>query len=405
MDTNKCEFHSCPFVDRIFFAFFFALFASWRLTPLSFAQDSWTLVTANFQSHRITPVSIDDKTIQTAEGSFDWSDVLELDHAISPATPPAADFTLHLNGGDTIGGDPVSIANDTVSWQNRFLGKLDISEDQANAIIRTGASESGVDESRKADTVRLGNGDSTTGVVTNFSGATLTIQPAGADSTIDLGLPAISAVLLADPDPTALPAGHLLRLRLADGSNFTVPILKFSAGAFTAGLTEPTLHKLDPSAVLAIEQINGPVRWLTSLTPTQVVYQPYFDESFPPQFDHPVGDPTASIRDRFPGFRHGIGVHSFTRLSYAVPDGFKTFRTQFAIDRIPGSDMSKADVIVRILLDDQPVKQFPHVRFGPVAEPVTVDVSNAKTLSLEVDYGENLDAQGRFVWLDPAFLR
>ncbi|HUB27718.1 MAG TPA: NPCBM/NEW2 domain-containing protein [Tepidisphaeraceae bacterium] len=382
-----------------------ALLASWRLTSATFGQDTWTLVSADFQSHRITPVSIDEKSIQSADGSFDWADVLELDHSISPATQPVGDFTLHLNGGDFIGGSPIAIANDTVSWQNRLLGKLDIPEDQVNAVIRAGQSDNGVAESRKADTVRLANGDSSTGVVTNFAGSTLTIQPAGADSTIDLNLGTITAVLLADPDPTSLPAGHLLRLRLSDGSSLSVPILKFAGGSFSAGFTEQSLHKLDPSAVVSIEQIGGPVRWLTSLTPTQIVYHPYFDESFPPQFDHPVADPTVSIRDKFPGFRHGIGVHSYTLLTYAIPDGFKTFRTQFAVDRIPGSDMTKADMTARLLVDGKAVMHFDHVHFGPPADPVSVDVSNAKTLSLVVDYGDNLDAQGRFVWLDPAFLR
>ncbi|MGA2231394.1 MAG: NPCBM/NEW2 domain-containing protein, partial [Tepidisphaeraceae bacterium] len=60
---------------------------------------------------------------------------------------------------------------------------------------------------------------------------------------------------------------------------------------------------------------------------------------------------------------------------------------------------------VRILADGQVAKQFDHVHYGAAAEPVTIDVSGKKEISLEVDFGDNSPAQGRFLWLDPAFLK
>jgi hypothetical protein len=393
---------SCPFVS------FVAVLAFFVVVPSCFAQDSWTLVTADFQSHPISLLSIDDKGINSPTGFVLWDNVLELDHAIRPAATDSAGFTLYLNGGDSAAGYPTAVANDTVSWRNDSFGDLDVPEDRVNAIVRSGQTAPGLEEPRKTDLVRLANGDQTSGVVENLADSTLAIQPAGADSPVNLSLDAISAILLADPDPNAAAAGRGLRVRLNDGSSLTFPVVLLAtadASHLQAGFTEKTIHAIDLSTVASIEQTNGPVRWLTGLTPAEIVYHPYFTENYPPQFDHSVAEPNVSIRDKFPGFRHGIGVHSYTKLTYAVPDGFEFFRTQFAVDRIVGSDMSRADVNVRILVDDKIVKQFPHLRFGPVSEPVTVNVGNGKTLSLEVDYGDNLDAQGRFVWLDPAFVR
>lgn len=374
------------------------------LPAISFAAgDSWTLITADFQSSQIVPISIDETGIQTAQSTIPWKDVLELDRTTAPPQPGGG-FLLHLNGGDQIGGDLISIANDTVSLQNPLLGQLDVPEDQVSAILRSGASADGVDQPRKTDSLHLANGDVSSGVVESCDQNTLAILADGAQTPANLNMQAISAILLADPNPTTPPADGW-RVRLTDGSSLTVPILKLSGETLSIGLTPRTMHKLDVSSVADIEQINGPVQWLTSLTPTQVIYRPYFDENFPPQFDHPVGEPTLSIRDRFPAFRHGIGVHSYTELTYAIPSGFSSFRVQFAVDSIPGSDMSKADVNVRLRLDDKVVKEFQHVHFAPPSPPVILNVGGASTLSLEVDFGDNLNAQGRFVWLDPAFVR
>jgi len=146
------------------------------------------------------------------------------------------------------------------------------------------------------------------------------------------------------------------------------------------------------------------VVWLTSLTP-QIVYRPFLSENFPPRFDHPVAEPGVTIAEKYPGFHHGIGVHAYTRLTYNIPVGYAAFRAQYAIDTIPDSDSNKADVTVRIIVDGKIIREIPHVRAGPPADPLLVDVKGAKTIALEVDYGDNLAAQGRFVWLDPAFLR
>ncbi len=398
------------FKFQIFLALLFIL-------PECALADSWNLVTSDFQPHPVKLVSIDAQGLKVADtdGSsprtVPWSTVLELDHIQTRSgAPNDAPFSLRLNGGDSIGGAPVSVANDIVTWKQPLLGQLEIPEDRVSAIVRTGQAIDGLDSPRKADSVRLLNADLTTGVMQSLDANGVSIQAAGADNAAQISLDKVSAILLADPDPLASSGGanSAWRVWLSDGSSLTVPVATLSEkdnAQLAIGFSPQKTSSIDLSAISSIELLNGPVRWLTELTPTEVVYHPYLDENFPPQFDHPVDDPTIPIRSRFPSFRHGIGVHSYTKLTYAVPNGVTSFRTQFAIERIPGSDMSKADVTVRLLLDGKAAKEFPHIHYGGVAEPLTIDVSTAKEISLEVDYGDNLDAQDRFVWLDPAFVK
>jgi hypothetical protein len=380
--------------------------------PISAAAQQWVLVGGDFQGHPITLLGLDRQGVRVAGGqTVGWDQVLELDYTGVTSAAATDAFTLRLNGGDSLSGTPLSIASDTIVWRQSALGRLEIPEDRAAAIVRAGSAITGVDQPRREDLVKLVNGDSTSGVVQGMSGGRVSITPAGANSAARIDLDKIAAVLLADPDPLAPPSpgpAGAWRVWLNDGSSLTVSFLQMDTGTpdrLHFGFGDTAAAGVDVSAVTCIERLNGPVRWLTDLTPVSAVYRPFLSENFPPRFDHPVDDPQATIRARFPPFRHGIGVHSYTKLTYAVPAGFATFRTQFAIERIAGSDETRADVAVRIAVDGKVVQEFPHVRFGPPADPVTVDVNGARELSLEVDYGPNLAAEGRFLWLDPAFVR
>ena len=59
----------------------------------------------------------------------------------------------------------------------------------------------------------------------------------------------------------------------------------------------------------------------------------------------------------------------------------------------------------RIFLDGQPAWEARNIRAGPPAPPVIIDIAGHKTVTLEVDYGENYDVQDRFNWIEPAVLR
>jgi hypothetical protein len=157
---------------------------------------------------------------------------------------------------------------------------------------------------------------------------------------------------------------------------------------------------LDAGLVAGIEQLNGPISWLTSRKPAENIYKPFFSENFPTRFDRTVADGRL-ITEKYPGFHHGIGCHSYSKLVYDLGSGWAGFRTQFAID----SDSPLADVTVRIYLDDKPAFEEKNVKAGRIYPVVVVPLKDAKTVSLEVDYGENYATEDRFVWLDPALIR
>ena len=106
---------------------------------------------------------------------------------------------------------------------------------------------------------------------------------------------------------------------------------------------------------------------------------------------------------RFGGktFRRAIGVHAYSRLVFPLDGQYAAFRTQYAVDERLG----RADMTVRVKLDDKVVHEKQNVRAGTLSPVITGDLAGAKTLTLEVDYGGGTDVQDRLVWLEPALLK
>jgi hypothetical protein len=215
-------------------------------------------------------------------------------------------------------------------------------------------------------------------------------------------------VVFAQTGPArASDAARAFRIHLADQSIFT---------AASANLDGPNLKLTLPgkngqtvqvpiSSVLAIEQLNGPVSWLSSRTPTENVQTPYFggESVWPARFDASVDGSPLSFEGRI--FEHGIGVHAYSRLSFAIDSQWKIFQTQYAIDSHRDEPRKFADVTVRILLDGKVVHEEKNFREGILAPVFTVELNNAKTLTLECDYGDAGDTQAHLDWLEPALLR
>ena len=143
----------------------------------------------------------------------------------------------------------------------------------------------------------------------------------------------------------------------------------------------------------------------TNLTPVESVQVPYLGGAmpWPARFDAAVdGGPLAFGAEPFD---HGIGVHAYSRLTFAVDPGWTAFRTQYAIDSRRDAPRLLADVTVRIEVDGKVVHEQQHVRAGSLSSVVRVDLTGARALTLECDYGPTGDTQAHLNWFEPALLR
>jgi hypothetical protein len=396
------------------FAFFIACFSFF--IPPARAQE-WTLSTADFRTEVVGLRAIDDKGIhvmwQGHARLIPPDQFVQVDRAVT-AVERTPKFMLTLAGGDHVGGEPVKIEDDRLTWRNASVGEIVIPLSQVAAIAKPNQM---IDTSAKRtdDAVLLANGDRVTGVLTGISTDRVQIKSASAgadDPPTSVPLDSVISVQLASTAPTTGSAdvkGNAYRVRLDDGSSLVVSALKlaedkllvkFGGGSGAAAAERP----ITVSAVAGIEQVNGPVSWLTSRAPSEDVQVPFVASAagvlWRTRIDTDVTGAPLLVAGRT--FKRGIGVHSYSRLVYPLDGAYKAFRTRYGIN----DSLTRADVTVRILAGDKVVHEAKNVRPGVLSPVVVVELPLvAKTLTLEVDYGDGIDVEDRLNWLEPALLR
>ena len=379
------------------------------LARASFAQE-WTLTTADFKSTPALVRGFSSDGLKIVSPDTKAQSVVPLNQFVSVSRPagdePAApaSFTLALTNGDRLVGEPGSVANEKLTWLSPSLGSVPIPFNKLLAISR-GLNLSVPDERPKQDVATLSNGDTVSGVFTDCADLKVTMQ-ADAGPT-SLPLESIKRIVFAASGPAvASDSSRAFRIRLADASIITVADARSDGTKLTLTLPGKNALTVDVlmSGVLGIEQLNGPVGWLSSLIPTENIQTPYLGgaATWPAKFDLSVDGSPLSFDGHI--YDHGIGVHAYSRLTFAIDPQWKVFRTQYAIDSHRDQPRKFADVTVRIKLDGKVVHEEAHFREGVLSQVVMLDLKDAKTLTLECDYGDAGDTQAHLDWLAAALL-
>jgi len=91
----------------------------------------------------------------------------------------------------------------------------------------------------------------------------------------------------------------------------------------------------------------------------------------------------------------GLGVHSYSKITYKLDDDYVVFKADIGIEAGSGK---QASVIFRVYCDDEKKYESPIVRPQTGFLKISVDIKNAKLLHLEVDFADNGDIQDRAIW-------
>ena len=368
------------------------------------ARADWILTTSDFDSRPVALKDLGDAavTVTPPDGgagqTIKFDKLLQLSQTGVAADAEAGAWVLQLSDGDRIVGGPAGAEGQSVVWVSKTLGRLVVPLTGVRSIHHPGTEPGPPNASE--DVVRLTNGDQAAGVFQFIDGQT--VKLADGTSIPLASVVAIDLAVVGEPKPPKTD-GPTFRVGLSDGSAVTATHLGTEGDllSFTPAAGQPARVPL--SSVASIEQLNGPVVWLSSLTPTEAKRTPYLET------DATSGPPYLADRSITGGpilaagkpYARGLGVHSQSTLTFAVPKGATKFRTQYALmDGLP-----YADVSVRVLVDGKPVHEAEGVRSGELSKAVEVPVEGAKQVTLEVGYGENYDVQDRLNWVQPAFVK
>jgi hypothetical protein len=369
----------------------------------------WSITTADFQTRPGTVRSLSSDGLAITWLKNQQQEVIPLNQFVSVqrsgGTEPQVEpnFTLALRGGDRLVGEPGPVVGEQLTWMSPSLGKVLIPFNRLICINR-GLSLSVPDDLPKQDTVTLANGDSVAGVFSNCADLKVKIQTDNGETALPLD--SVKRIVFAATGSGPTDSARAFRVRLADATLITVTDAAFDGTKLKLTLRgkDAGVVELPITSVTGIEQMNGPLGWLSSMTPTENVQTPYLagSVSWPARFDLSVDGAPLCFDGKI--FEHGIGVHAYSRLVFAIDPQWKFFRTQYAIDSRRDQPRRFADVTVRIKLDDKVVREQQHLRAGELSPVVELELNGAKTLTLECDFGSAGDTQAHLDWLEPAFL-
>jgi hypothetical protein len=206
---------------------------------------------------------------------------------------------------------------------------------------------------------------------------------------------------VADPAaPKSTPAFELLT---RSGDRLAVDLRSWKDGVLHAVHESGQQIDLRDGDLACLSALGGGLVPLSSLQPDTVDERGVdSDVLLPWQKDRSVTGGALGAGGR--GHCRGIGVHSQSRLTFLVPDGASAFTARVGIDDSALSLQPRADVEVRVQLDDVEVLRAPLRAGDPPRALGLVPVKKGQRLLLAVDFGKGRDLADRVDWLTPVFL-
>ncbi len=327
-----------------------------------------------------------------------------------------------LSDGSLLAGDFLMLDPDTLTIYSGLFGEVEIRLGQVRGMLlnapvepleRDRLLERILTAPRGADRLLLDNGDTIRGVLGRPRDAapgqelppgeavwiTMPDRPA-----TPIPVPRITAMIF---NPALLeaarPQGLTAEIGLRDGSLLRVQPPRQQEGWLRLSTTSGV--KLECDAASALEEVNwlrprSPrVTYLSDRKPLGYKHIPFLER----QWDYGTDRNVLGGRLRSGGrvWSKGLGMHSTSRLAYALEEPAERFEAEVALDAHSGR---RGSVIFRVfLLRDggwQVAEETPVVRGGDSPRPLSVDVTGARGLALIVDFADWGDQLDHANWLN-----
>lgn len=258
------------------------------------------------------------------------------------------------------------------------------------------------------DRLVLLNGDETTGTVKSIDFQSVTIETTLGPAVIPIDK--LSYAIFNPALAAAAPTGRLRMLvGLRSGSTVVSEPLRAAAEGRIAlqptALVPDSPWEVPTTDVTYLQALDGQSIPLSSLEPTGYRHIPFLDRTWQYRADRNVTG--GSLRAGGRRYRSGVGMHSTSRITYALdalPNG-EARPTRFAASlAIDDETDGGGSVVFRVFVDNEEKYRSPVIRGGDRPTPIEVPVTGGKQLSLVVDFADFADEQDHANWLDARLL-
>lgn len=189
-------------------------------------------------------------------------------------------------------------------------------------------------------------------------------------------------------------------VRLTDGQAFVGPALQASESGVT--LRHEVFGELHAawSDVEQIEQLTDQIVFLSALQPAQFSQETTLGKTWDYALDHTFS--LQPIRLGGQTYARGVCLHARSRLTYALGGAAHQFSALVGILDEMGP---RGCVNLRVLCDGKVCWEAEQVRGGDNPRAISIDLNRVQLLTLEVDYGDDLDLSGQVAWALARVLR
>jgi hypothetical protein len=320
---------------------------------------------------------------------------------------PRQDAQIVLADGGLIVAPSVQIADEKIRAATPTFGKLELPlETVAGIVLRPPVDRAAGDKLRarilepqgRDDRLLLDNGDVVAGTITAFDDEKVVLKAEG--GPLEVKRAALVAVLF---DPSLVDRSPAVGLRaaigFADGSRLIARELVADAERARLKLAGGMALEAPAGSIVALQVFGGRTTYLSDLEPTSYRHIPYLQLPWTYHADRSVLG--SQLRVAQQPYLKGLGMHSPARITYDVPPGARRFEAEVAID---DETHGRGSAVFRVFVDDgsgkwQPGAESEVVRGGQPPQPIAVDVSQARRISLLVDFADRGDELDHADWL------
>jgi NPCBM/NEW2 domain len=257
-------------------------------------------------------------------------------------------------------------------------------------------------EPRKTDVLWLANGDRLAGDPLEIGSEKIKFQLDGAAEPREIER---STAIALGANPAVVryprPEGDYLELTFQDGSRLGVTKTRVEQGQVVASTRFGATIQL-PLAELSRVHVRGKhVAYLSDREPAGVKYVPYVGPPRPYRRDASVEGRSMRIAGK--PYDHGLGMQGRTYVIYRLEKGDRRFQATIGLDDRAGP---MGSVVFRVLVDNKD-ERFASRPITAGDEPgvVDIDVSGARFLILEADFGDRGDIRNFADWVEARLVR
>ena len=311
-------------------------------------------------------------------------------------------------GAGELNVNRIEIANESVKVRSDIVGEKEFSLQAIRAVVWSSSeivNKAIATPSKDNDKVIVAVADGervVEGILESLDSEFVTLNYRGESRKI--GIAKVKAIVIADLG-LKNPEGPPATVRLIDGSSISGAFRQLTEGKVSIALAGKANIEVAAAKIVSINIISDRLMFLSDTEPTEVQEKALFAIQLPWQKDFSVEKNPLRLRgpthSKTLEFKKGLGVQSFSQLTFSNTREYDRFAATIGIDVETGG---RGDC--RMTVQGDGIELWSkRVKATDQAEAIEVDITGMKEITLTVHPDEDFDLGDHADWAEARFVK